>query len=193
MSILNRTPHRVILLVALCFGATALPAWRSGSVSAATGSDQHSYFDALMRRADVWRSTSFRNPAELGGNNWVTYDPNNDTDRHRQDAAKIVVAAWAPTTQLTQAVSTNDTTLTLVTAYKPAYGTNRIIRVDNEVMTVASWLNDTQITVNRGTNGTARSSHTVGAGLWHSTNSLQSQARFNLGTQDGHDYAFVWD
>jgi hypothetical protein len=165
---------------------------RDDSVTAASA-DQHSYFDALLRRADHWKSVSLRKTAELAGNAWVTYVPDADTDRHRQDAAKIVVPAWSATTQLTQGASATDTTLTLVEAYKPAYGKGRIIRVDNEVMTVESWLNDTQISVTRGTNGTVKSTHTTNAGLWHSTNSLPSQFRFNLGTQDGHDYAFVWD
>jgi hypothetical protein len=65
--------------------------------------DGHGYFDALSKRADVLASYSLRDPKQLarkvdGGFAhcgscplFVTYDPINDPDPRKQDAAKIVV------------------------------------------------------------------------------------------------------
>lgn len=65
----------------------------------------HGYFDALVGRTDHWRSYSLRDDAMLRPGNQggythsndptriprVTYDPTNDPDPRRQDAAKVVV------------------------------------------------------------------------------------------------------
>lgn len=65
----------------------------------------HGYFDALVARPDHWRSYSLRDdamllPREQGGYTHsndptriprVTYDPANDPDPRRQDAAKVIV------------------------------------------------------------------------------------------------------
>ena len=175
--------------------------WESpgGAVSAAV-QDEHAYFESLTRRADLWKSYSMRDPAQLaaagaGSSNastGVSYNPGADTDRHRQDAAKVTIPAWMADTPLVQGISAGDTTLYL-DAYKPSYPPGRVIRVDNEVMTVAAWLNDSSISVKRGTYSTAPTSHSAGATVMRNTNSLRPQARFPLGTEDGHSYFFTWD
>ena len=124
---------------------------------------------------------------------WITYDPSGDSDRHRQDAAKVVVPAFYATYTLTQGISANDTVLTLNEAPKPSFPARRILKVDQEVMTVASWLTSTTVSVNRAQYGTAAAPHASGATLMHSTNSLRNQVRIPLGTEDGHDYFFTWD
>lgn len=166
--------------------------------------NQHSYFDTLVRRSDVWKSYSLRTAAQLspdsqGGliaapdQEWASYSPDTDTDRNRQDAAKVVIPAFNATTVLTRAVGASDTLLTLESAYKPQYPVGRVIKVDREVMRVASWQSDTTISVERGAFSTAAASHAAGAVLMHATNSLKNQIRMPLGTSDGHSYFFTWD
>lgn len=68
-------------------------------------SDPHAYFNALVERADHVVSYSLRDPAQVafardGGYTLgstepraVTYDPANDPDPRRQDAAKVLIGA----------------------------------------------------------------------------------------------------
>jgi hypothetical protein len=177
-------------LVAVLVGSLRGPGRESILLAA---EDPHAYFTALSRRSDVWRSFSLRDPAQLAGRAWVTYDPGTDTDRRKQDAAKVVVPAFFRTAALGRAVSSDDSVLTLDAAYRPLYPADRVIKVDREIMTVVSWLSDTTVSVKRGAYGSARAPHSAGADLLHSTNSLQSEVRLPLGTEDGHDYFFVWD
>jgi hypothetical protein len=170
----------------------------------AAGADEHGYFDSLVRRADVWKSYSLRNPGQLrtqreGGYaagpdmRWVTYSPETDTDRHKQDAAKVIIPPFYETTLLGAAVNSTDTVLTLDEAYKPLYPPGRVMRVDREVMTVTGWLDDKTISVQRGTYASTPSSHAAGATVAHATNSLRNTIRLPLGTEDGHSYFFTWD
>lgn len=195
------TAAAVLATVALC-GVTL---WQTGP-SLTASEDQHAYFNSLVSRRDHWKSFSLRaadqvSSTRVGGYaqlrtgevSGVTYDPAQDTDRHRQDATKVTIPAFIPTTQLAQPVGSTDTTLTLVTAYKPNYPPGRVIRVDSEVMTVVSWLTDTTVSVARGAYGTSKAGHSGGASVMHSTNSLRTQIRLPLGTEDGHDYFFTWD
>jgi hypothetical protein len=175
-----------------------------GALSAAV-QDEHAYFDSLTRRADLWKQYSMRDAAQLADTNkggfgegtgtfasGVTYNPGADDDRHRQDAARVTIPAWQADTPLTQGISSGDTTLYLA-AYKPSYPAGRVIRIDNEVMTVTRWLNDTSITVQRGSYSTAPASHAAGAMISRNSNSLRPQVRFPLVTEDGHSYFFTWD
>ena len=193
-----------IVMVLVMAGAASR--WDSdGAAVSAAEQDEHAYFDSLRRRADMWKAYSLRDPAQLADSrqggfgegtgtsaSGVTYSPETDNDRHRQDAAKIVIPAWRPDTPLTQAISAGDTTLYL-DAYKAAYPAGRVIRVDNEVMTVTKWVNDTTITAQRGTYSTAPVAHAAGAMISRATNSLRPQVRIPLGTEDGHSYFFTWD
>jgi hypothetical protein len=75
------------------------------SVSAKVLDTPHSYFDALVERPEHWKSFSLRDARQLqtranGGYAYcnscplaVTYDPANDSDYRRQDAAKVVIPA----------------------------------------------------------------------------------------------------
>src|SRR5262245_7959118 len=182
----------------LTFETTGRPSW-----SAFAQEDAHAYFNALVQRRDLWKAYSLRDSAQLasrreGGfsvtsDRWVTYDLAGDGDRHRQDAAKVVVPAFYATATLTQGVSAADTTLTLNEAYKPNFPARRVIKVDQEVMTVTAWLTDTTVSVTRGTFGSVPVPHSAGSTILHATNSLRNQVRLPLGTEDGHDYFFVWD
>jgi len=182
----------------LTFETTGRPSW-----SAFAQADAHAYFNALVQRRDLWKAYSLRDSAQLasrreGGfsvttDRWVTYDLAGDGDRHRQDAAKVVVPAFYATATLTQGVSAADTTLTLNEAYKPNFPARRVIKVDQEVMTVTAWLTETTVSVTRGTFGSVPAPHSAGATVLHATNSLRNQVRLPLGTEDGHDYFFVWD
>src|SRR5688572_30579900 len=168
--------------------------YRLDEVSAAVAGE-HDYFDTLSRRSDVWKSYSLRSSNQIraqkeggyveGGGSaivqWASYDPENDTDRNRQDGAKVVIPAFM------------ETTTTLTEAYRPLYPVGRVIKVDREVMTVTSWLTDTTISVVRGAYASASAAHSAGAVLMHSTNSLRNQIRLPLGTEDGHSYFFTWD
>ena len=181
------TAASLSMLVLVCLGYHLIER------GAEAAEDPHAYFNALIKRTDHWKSYSFRDQAQLGSSRWATYDPSSDTDRHRQDAAKIIVPAFLPSTQLTKAISTTDTILELETAKKPSFPRNRVIQVDREVMTVTAWLSDTSISVTRATHGSTPASHASGATLMRATNSLPNQVRVPLGTEDGHDYFFVWD
>ena len=167
---------------------------------------ENDYFEALTRRADIFKFYSLRDAAQLrdkrlGGysmgepetGSGVFYSPSTDTDRNKQDAAKVMVPAFYSDTTLSQAISATDTTLKLTLAYKPSYPINRIIRVDREVMTVTLRPDDYTITVQRGTNGSSAAAHAAGAVVELSTNSLRHQVRVPLMTEDNHTYFFTWD
>ena len=181
---------RAVVLLAVCLVVGGLS--RVVEIVAAA-EDPHAFFNALVLRSDHWRSYSFRNPVQLSGRDAVTYEPASDGDRHRQDAAKVVVPAFFETTTLVQPIATSSTMLTLESAYKPLYPRGRVIKIDQEIMTVAEWLSDTTVSVNRGANGTAIANHSAGATVMHSTNSLKGQVRVPLATEDQHDYFFTWD
>ena len=75
----------------------------AASLLPAQTTSPHAYFDALVARADHWKSYSLRSAAQLarpidGGyadsnSNplMVTFAPNEDDDPHAQDAAKVVI------------------------------------------------------------------------------------------------------
>jgi hypothetical protein len=185
-------------LVALAL--TGFDSLRTDSVAAAVAGE-NDYFDSLARRADAWKVYSLRTAAMVdtftGGDSTpdsgVIYSPATDTDRHRQDAAKVVIPAFMPTTKLSQPVSANDTTLKLEYAYRSAFPKGRVIRVDREVMTNTGWVDDNTITVQRGSYASTPAPHAAGADLERNTNSLRNQLKLPLGTEDNHSYFFTWD
>jgi hypothetical protein len=191
----------------LGLGFVALDYGSRSDVVEAAGADEHAYFESLVRRSDVWKSYSLRDPAQVrmtrdGGhvqngdeavNAWVSYNPQADTDRNRQDAAKFIVPAFFAVTKLTAAVGTSDTALKVEYAYKSQWGVGKVMMVDREAMTVTGWLSDTSIAVKRGTYGTVPAAHSGGALVMKATNSLVSQLRVPLNTEDGHSYFITWD
>jgi hypothetical protein len=178
---------------------------RTDRVAAAVAGE-HDYFNTLSRRADAWKVYSLRDPAmfrddRFGGysegdpepGSGVTYSPNTDTDRHRQDAAKVEIPAFFADTTLSQGIGAGDTTLKLTYAYRAAFPRDRVIRVDREVMTVTQWVDDYTITVSRGSFASAPAAHAAGAAVERNTNSLRHQVRLPLNTTDDHTYFFTWD
>ena len=170
---------------------------------------QHGYFDALVARAEHWKSFSLRDPAQLtypkfGGYTnansesvglWVTYNPTADTDGHKQDAAKVVIPPFDTRTRLVSNVSSSDSVIVLEDAGSGTVGlyfAGRPIRIGNEILTTVS-RSGNNITVTRGTFGTVPAPHSAGSNVMISTNSLLNQLRLPLGTSDGHTYVFTWD
>ena len=76
-----------------------------GVVAAVAG--ENDYFESLTRRADAWKTYSLRTATQVADDNaggfaqgpssddsGVTYSPGTDTNRNRQDAAKVVIPAF---------------------------------------------------------------------------------------------------
>jgi hypothetical protein len=111
---------------ALSFGAqpSAQTAGRCSSGAAAPSRGSHAYFEALAARPDCMAAFSLRDAAQLDQYthskrkpHYVTYDPANDPDPRRQDAAKIAVPAGKVSlpNQVRLPIGTSDGTTTLVT------------------------------------------------------------------------------
>lgn len=89
-----------------------------------TSNGPHTYFEALVARPDCMAAFSLRDNAQLkkysnskSKPQRVTYDPTNDSDPRRQDAAKVVLAAGSVSLGNTVRlpIGTSDGTSTLVT------------------------------------------------------------------------------
>lgn len=161
-----------------------------GGSPLAAAEEQHAYFTELIRRSDHWKSYSFRDPAQVGSR-WVTYNPAVDARPDKQDAAKIVIPAFRSTGfHLVEPVDRTATSLTLTNGYP--FQRTRVLKIDSEVMAIVARSGNT-VTVTRGAHGTAPSAHNAGTEALLATNSLPAQVRVPLGTEDGHDYLFVWD
>ena len=187
MSVTQNTRVATVLAVAsvAAFALWYVPGSRLGAQE-----DPHAYFNSLIRRPEHWRSYSFREAAQVG-TRWVTYNPAADSRPNRQDAAKVIIPAFRPgTVQLVESVNASATTLAVNDAY--ALQPRRTLKIDNEIMPIVSRSGNT-VTVTRGGFGTAPASHAGGAEISLATNSLPAQVRVPLGTEDGHDYLFVWD
>jgi hypothetical protein len=125
---------------------------------------------------------------------FVTYNPAADTDRHKQDAAKVVIPSFLPHTTLTAPVSAGDTTLVGNFSDRSTYNLpKKAIKIDNEVMAVTSYVSATSITVQRGAFGTVAAPHAGNATVMINANSLGNQVRVPLRTEDGYAYLFTWD
>jgi hypothetical protein len=174
----------------------------------------HGYFEALVARADHWKSFSLRDQAQIDlysqdkpTNEDVTYSPQTDTDDNAQDAAKIVIPAFKDTAAARVGANINDTTLTIplwsVTADVPNGNTAfnakaSQIKIGDEIMITDA--NDPfdratgVLTVQtRGAYGTTAASHLAGASVFRCGNSLGNQVRVPMGTTNGNTYLFTWD
>jgi hypothetical protein len=133
-----RTP-RIVRTILACAGATTIVCalWLGArplaettgcapTRSSAQASDRkaHAYFESLAARSDCYKAFSLRDAAQVHEHSVsksrpqsVTYDPANDPDPRRQDAAKIVVAAnkASLSNQIRLPIGTSDGTTTLVT------------------------------------------------------------------------------
>jgi hypothetical protein len=175
------------------------------SVVATAESEGNAYFEALVARADHWKSYSLRDPAQLTYKNqggysdtnstsipnklFVTYDPT-------QDAAKVTIPPFLEGCSLTAAISATDTVIPVgcVQLYWNG-GTKRAARIGGEIVSVAQAPDATAktLTVGRGAFGTAAAPHPAGTNVEYNTNSLSSQVHVPLGTSDGNSYVFTWD
>lgn len=172
-----------------------------------SASSPHDYFNSLVARADHWKSFSLRDQAQLlqykNASSLppsVTYEPATDPDPHRQDAAKVVIPAFAwnsrqPT--LTAGVPTSSSgAVEFITMTSGGYADGRALKIGPEIMTVVRLTGEVSsetVRVRRGQYGTAAVAHSVGTPVLASNNSLVNQVRLPLGTSDGNSYLFTWD
>ena len=195
-----------VLLVAVCLVA-------QGSNPGAQ-SDPHAYFTALVSRGDLYKAFSLRpKPGfpvtspyytnqlagsddggyALGDGGSVTYAPANDPDPNRQDAAKVRIPAfYQPGVTV---ASTIDPTMTMIplSLADGRFENARGVKIDNEVMKVTGPRVGNSVPVLRGQAGTTATSHSPGAVVSLSINSLSPQVRLPLDTPDGSTYVITWD
>lgn len=177
-------------------------------VSAQT--DPNAYFNALAARPDVFRAYSLRDQAQLlqyrqstGRGEWVTYDPANDPDPRRQDAAKVVIPPFDDRvfTSLVQPMTPDQTSLVVTASDSALNGAalrGRALKIDDEIVVVnnpsgVGFTNSTIVPVLRGQHGTTATSHASNTPVFRSINSLLNQVRLPLGTEDGRSYLITWD
>ena len=142
---------------------------------------------------------------------FIKYDFAGDTDRHKQDAAKLVIPPFGTRGTLGAAVGATDATITVMSDVIPNIGTAQAYRIDNEIMVcdasvdmnpVASgnqcFLKGTgtfTVRVARGQFGTAAAPHAAGVAFKTVVNGLDpaAQLRYPLHTRDGNTYVFTFD
>ncbi len=229
---LLRKPLITFTLLIGLFASGGLSLIREGVYAAVV--DPHAYFTSLIARRDHWKSFSLRPQAGapiespyygnqllrrgLGGyaasNNiilgtWITYDYAGDTDRRKQDAAKVVIPALSPdgvtgVGTLTSNITATTNPIRITDGGGPLYNARRAIKLDNEILTIVDPdgregpLRDFDSTtglayVQRGTYGTTAAAHSAGAVARVSINTVPNAVRLPLGTSDGHSYLFTWD
>ena len=201
--------HRFVCVVAV----VAICVVTEGSTPQAVD-DPHAYFAALVTRGDHYKSFSLRpRPGApvtspyyekqlagsgeggyaLGDGGSVTYSPSTDADPNRQDAAKVRIPAfYLPGSAVASPVDASTTMIPLTVA-DSRFENRRAIKIDNEVMVVNGARVGNSLVVLRGQHGTAATSHSVGAVVQLSVNSLGAQVRLPLDTPDGNTYMITWD
>lgn len=155
----------------------------------------HQYFDALVARPDHWKSYSLRDAAQIAlyrGRTRadVTYQFSSDSDPRKQDAAKVVIPEWIGGVALPGPMSATDRTFMTPVGLQGAPGV--YYKIDDDVLIFRSRASGTT-TVTRGAHGTTPVPHVTGTPIHTGTNSLPSQVRLPMGTQDGHSYLVVWE
>ncbi len=192
----------------------------AASLLPAQTTSPHAYFDALVARADHWKSYSLRSAAQLarpidGGyansnSNplMVTFAPNEDDDPHAQDAAKVVIPPFngQSNIKLTEGIGASDLTLRLSDlggdATKVPTAINAKgdqIRVGSEIMVTATdrfpldRATGILILSQRGAFGTSAVPHTAGELVHLSGNSLSNQVRVPFDSYDGATWFITWD
>lgn len=109
------------------------------------------------------------------------------------DAARVTIPAFFLSDALDGPVNETQAYLPINTTTSALYPSGRVFKIGREILTVIARVSATEIHVTRGTYGTTPEAHATGAFISHATNSLKQQARFTLGTEDGHTYLFTWD
>lgn len=149
---------------------------------------------------------------------WITYDFAGDSDAHKQNAAKFRLPFWNPTTLvLAAAISSTATDFTSCTGFTVPAGkacisitannypvaTNQWLKIDNEIFLIAAGgepgsaafghAGTAYVVVTRAHNGTSAATHSNGAAVSASTNSMPRQLKKLLSTDDTFTYFFTWD
>lgn len=193
---MTRVTCAVGFIVSLCLLASDALSLRAAAVGS------HAYFDALVARPEHWKSYSLRSQAQLlqyknsnSGAPWVNYVWPNDPDPRRQDAAKVVVPAFAGAVRSTLATAINATeTVLLLNTWSSEFYTGRALKMDSESAYITAIDKAAlTLTVTRGLTGTSAASHSAGTNIYLNTNSLLNQVRLPVGTENGHKYLFTWD
>ncbi len=158
----------------------------------------NTYFDALVSRADHWKSYSLRDPAQLARPNdggyahansrplFVAYDAD-------VDAAKVTIPAFYAGAGVTLAapVSAAETTLTFTDALSSDRG--HVIKIGDELLAQTGVVDRFTRQFERGALGSIAADHAAGATVWAGMNSLVNMIQLPLGTEDGHAYLVTWD
>jgi hypothetical protein len=200
-----------VVAVLVVAAATLLPA---------QSTTQHTYFDALVARADHWKSYSLRSAAQLarpadGGyansnSNplMVTYAPGEDDNAHAQDAAKVVIPPFngQSNIKLNSGIGASDLVLRLsdlggdVTKVATAINAKADqIKVGSEIMVTATdrypldRATGILLLSQRGAFGTSAVPHTAGELVHLSGNSLSNQVRVPFDSYDGATWLITWD
>lgn len=222
--------RRITPVFGILFTVGALVALEVSAVgSGGETGDPHAYFNALVARGDHWLSYSLRSQRQLdypknggyahsnGAALWVTYDPASDASPERQDAARVVIPAWAEKSAVLNATISASATLiplveaTSLDATKVSTSFNskgRQLKIGNEILVAVPWpapcpahnascypldRSTGMLSVARGQHGTSAATHSARTPVLISNNNLLNQVRLPLGTSDGNSYLFTWD
>jgi hypothetical protein len=181
----------VAFVLAVHIVATAGPA--TPALTSAT-TDPYAYFNTLVGSSASWKAYSLRDQSQLdmykAANSLppdVTYDPANDTNPLRQDAAKVVIPEYVVAPSLASAIDATQTTITLT----GNVNIRQSLKIDDEILLVGA--GGSTVPVTRGYAGTKPAPHAASATVWRGTNSLPNQVWLPMGTEDGHRYLTTWD
>jgi hypothetical protein len=182
--------------------------------------DPNAYFTSLTSRSDLFKAYSLRpvagrpksspdyanqllRPSDGGYaacnscDLWITYDAN------VIDAAMVRIPAFVQTREtLGLSIGATETSVS-IPGITPGYQAPHALMIDDEIMQVADPDGSGPLLsidrtngiayVKRGQFGTRATSHSAGAALKLSTNTVPNTVRLPLGTTDGHTYLFTWD
>jgi hypothetical protein len=191
------------------------------------GGQNNSYFDSLCARADLMpgRCYSMRDNTQLyqfankvnvtalsntvcpnNGNRQWWYDPVNDTDPERQDAAKFRICTWVDTGgTLAAAMSgaaTAGTVETITVTNTDHSNPGRAYLIGSEMVVCvplvsggACKVDATHMTVMRGMHGTSVAAHAIGDPTWPSTSIISTQLLlpFSSAGTVTESFFVVWD
>src|SRR5688572_28072315 len=136
---------RIAFILIVC---VALTNGKIRTFVASAAESPHAYFNALVARSDHWKSYSLRSQAQMVEYRhpperpmMVTYDPANDRDLHRQDAAKVVIDPFNDETyaHLAAPASGGATELVLTAtsaSMTAAMTSGRAMKICSEIVTI---------------------------------------------------------
>lgn len=180
---------------AISLGWNAFPA-----AMAMAQPDPNLYFINLRSRPELFKAYSLRTQQEIDAysqkkpNTDVIYDPT-------LDGAKASIQPFMAHRTLGADVDATSEILTFSSSVNPDLLVNgRQLKVEDEIVTIqipngqkSVVAGPNKVHVLRGKWGTRAVAHAAGAAVLLSNNNLQNQVRLPLGTEDGHNYFFVWD